>query len=72
MNPLRQRLQPVQQTQMPGRPSMGQLMDMIKTTNPLEAKAQVEQIVKERGISQEEFNSYKQQAMQICQALGIK
>lgn len=50
---------------------MSHLMEFIKTTSPEQAKAQVEQLIKERGITQQEFDTVKQQASEIAKALGI-
>lgn len=36
---------------------MSHLMEFIKTTSPEQAKAQVEQLIKERGITQQEFDA---------------
>lgn len=47
-------------------------MEFIKTTSPEQAKAQVEQLIKERGITQQEFDAVKQQASEIAKVLGIK
>ena len=51
---------------------MSHLMEFIKTTSPEQAKAQVEQLIKERGITQQEFDAVKQQASEIARVLGIK
>lgn len=51
---------------------MSYLMEFIKTTSPEQAKAQVEQLIKERGITQQEFDAVKRQASEIAKVLGIK
>ncbi len=69
-NPLRPNLWSTQQ-QSP-LSQMSNLMEFIKTTSPEQAKAQVEQLIKERGITQQEFDAVKQQASEIAKVLGIK
>ena len=51
---------------------MSHLMEFIKTTSPEQAKAQVEQLIKERGITRQEFDAVKRQASEIAKVLGIK
>lgn len=60
------------QFQQPPLSQMSHLMEFIKTTSPEQAKAQVEQLIKERGITQQEFDAVKQQASEIARVLGIK
>ena len=51
---------------------MSHLMEFIKTTSPEQAKAQVEQLIKELGITQQEFDAVKRQASEMAKVLGIK
>ena len=51
---------------------MSRLLEFIKTTTPEQAKQQVEQLIKERGITQQEFEAVKKRASEIANALGIK
>ena len=51
--------------------TMSQLMQFIKTTTPQQARAQVEQILKEKQVSSAEFETIKQQAKEIASSLGI-
>lgn len=55
-----------------GNSNIGQLLGLLKTTSPDQAKAQVEQLIKERGISQQELKMYQQKAENLAKILGIK
>lgn len=68
MNPL---FNQTHQTTGPRVPNIGQLMDFIKNTSPQQAKAQVERLVQEQGISASEFEEYKQKAQSIARTLGL-
>lgn len=48
------------------------LINMLRTTNPADAKKQVENIVMSSGISKEQLSQYVKQAESICRTLGIK
>lgn len=69
-SPLQSRLGSTQQT--PQLSQMSRLLEFIKTTTPEQAKQQVEQLIKERGITPQEFEAVKKQASEIANALGIK
>lgn len=58
--------------QQDGSSNIGQLLSLLKTTSPDQAKAQVEQLIKERGISQQELSMYQQKAEDLAKILGIK
>lgn len=66
--------QPAPQTQ--GSPlsssQTAQLMQLIRSTTPEEAKAQVQRLIRERGITDEEWQQTARQASEICRALGIR
>lgn len=49
-----------------------QLLEFLKKTPPEQARQQVEQLVKERGLSQQELASYQQKALTLAKMLGIK
>lgn len=68
MNPLFNQSRPPASQQ---NPNVNSLLDFIRTTSPQQAKAQVEQIVRDRGISATEFDAYKQKAQQIAKTLGL-
>lgn len=55
-----------------GNSNIGQLLSLLKTTSPEQAKSQVEQLIKERGISQQELSMYQQKAEDLAKILGIK
>lgn len=55
-----------------GSSNIGQLLSLLKTTSPDQAKSQVEQLIKERGISQQELKMYQQKAENLAKILGIK
>lgn len=55
-----------------GNSNIGQLLSLLKTTSPEQAKSQVEQLIKERGISQQELSMYQQKAENLAKILGIK
>lgn len=55
-----------------GSSNIGQLLSFLKTTSPEQAKSQVEQLIKERGISQQELSMYQQKAEDLAKILGIK
>lgn len=55
-----------------GNSNIGQLLGLLKTTSPEQAKSQVEQLIKERGISQQELEMYQQKAENLAKILGIK
>lgn len=55
-----------------GSSNIGQLLSLLKTTSPEQAKSQVEQLIKERGISQQELSMYQQKAEDLAKILGIK
>lgn len=61
----------VPQNQLSQMQVMSQLLQFIRTTSPQQAKSQVERLVKERGISQQEFDDIKKQASEIAKALGV-
>ena len=51
---------------------MTQLMGLIRSTSPQQAKEQVQRLIRERGITQEEWDATARQASEICRALGIR
>lgn len=55
-----------------GQSNITQLLGMLKNTSPEQAKSQVEQLIKERGISQQELSMYQQKAEDLAKILGIK
>lgn len=69
-SPLQSRLGSTQQTSRLSQ--MSRLLEFIKATTPEQAKRQVEQLIKERGITPQEFEAVKKQASEIANALGIK
>lgn len=58
--------------QQDGNSNIGQLLSLLKATSPDQAKSQVEQLIKERGISQQELKMYQQKAENLAKILGIK
>lgn len=58
--------------QQDGNSNIGQLLSLLKATSPEQAKSQVEQLIKERGISQQELSMYQQKAENLAKILGIK
>lgn len=51
---------------------MVQLLGLIRSTSPQQAKEQVQRLIRERGITQEEWDATARQASEICRALGIR
>lgn len=51
---------------------LSQLMQLIRTTSPEQAKQQVQRLIQERGITQEEWERTAAQASEICRTLGIR
>lgn len=52
--------------------NMQQLLQFIKTTSPDQAKRQVEQIIRERGLSPTEVTELQKKAQDIANFLGMK
>nr|DAO47158.1 MAG TPA: hypothetical protein [Caudoviricetes sp.] len=67
MNPLFNQRKPMAGQQN----NTAQLLDFIKSTNPQQAKMEVERLIKERGISATESEEYKQKAQQIAKSMGL-
>lgn len=61
--------------QQPQQLNLSQISSLLKTLQgqmtPQQAQQQVNQLIKERGISDAEFDNIKQQATQICKQLGL-
>ena len=55
-----------------GSNNFGQLLSLLKETSPEQAKAQVEQLVKERGVTPQELSMYQRKAEGLAKVLGIK
>lgn len=55
-----------------GNNNFGQLLSLLKGTSPEQAKAQVEQLVKERGVTPQELSMYQRKAEDLAKVLGIK
>lgn len=51
---------------------VAQLMQMVRMTDPQQAREQVERMLRERGITQEEWRQTAERASAICRALGIR
>lgn len=52
--------------------NFGQLLSLLKVTSPEQAKAQVEQLVKEKGVTSQELSMYQRKAEDLAKVLGIK
>lgn len=55
-----------------GADQMAQLMQLVRTTTPEQAKEQVQRLVRERGVTQQEWDETAARATAICRELGIK
>lgn len=68
MNPLFARRQASTSPQ----PDLSELSRMLNTMTPEQARAQVERICAERGITKDQLNQTIAEARQIAQVLGIR
>lgn len=53
-------------------PNLSELSRMLNTMTPEQARAQVERICAERGITSDQLNRTIAEARQIAQVLGIR